>query len=63
MRNKNLKPEFVQYDDNNIEHVLAGPDYGQPWSDQILFKLDFLLNLEHISENNWLVKCLYNKYI
>jgi len=24
---------FVEYDDNNIEHVLAGPEYGQPWSD------------------------------
>jgi len=23
---------FVPYDDNNIEHVLAGPDYGQPES-------------------------------
>jgi len=24
---------FVEYDDNNIDHVLAGPEYGQPWSD------------------------------
>jgi len=23
--------EFVEFDDNNIEHVLAGPNYGQPW--------------------------------
>jgi hypothetical protein len=23
---------FVPYDDNNIEHVMAGPDYGQPES-------------------------------
>lgn len=23
---------FVEYDDNNIEHVTAGPDYGQPES-------------------------------
>jgi hypothetical protein len=22
-------PSFVQYDDENIDHVLAGPDYGQ----------------------------------
>jgi len=24
---------FVEYNDNNLEHVLAGPDYGQPWGD------------------------------
>ena len=34
MKDKN--PEgcsgFVPYDDNNLEHVSAGPDYGQPWS-------------------------------
>ena len=23
----------IEFDDNNIEHVLAGPDYGQPWGD------------------------------
>jgi len=23
---------FVEYDDNNMEHVMAGPDYGQPES-------------------------------
>lgn len=23
----------LEFDDNNIEHVLAGPDYGQPWGD------------------------------
>lgn len=23
-------PEFVPYDDNNLDHVIAGPDYGQP---------------------------------
>ena len=22
-------PTFVQYDDENLEHVLSGPDYGQ----------------------------------
>lgn len=22
-------PSFVEYDDNNITHVLSGPDYGQ----------------------------------
>lgn len=24
-------PEFVEFNDENLEHVLAGPDYGQPW--------------------------------
>lgn len=24
---------IVEFDDNNIEHVLSGPDYGQPWGD------------------------------
>ena len=23
-------PMFIPYDDNNMEHVMAGPDYGQP---------------------------------
>lgn len=22
-------PTFIPYDDNNMEHVMAGPDYGQ----------------------------------
>jgi hypothetical protein len=22
-------PTFIQYDDENIEHVMSGPDYGQ----------------------------------
>ena len=25
-------PVFVEYNDNSLEHVLAGPDYGQPES-------------------------------
>lgn len=29
-KNSNDDPKFVPYDDNNLEHVLAGPDYGQP---------------------------------
>ena len=33
MKNTNSENEFVTYDDNNLEHVLAGPDYGQPWGD------------------------------
>jgi len=31
--NANSQAEFVTYDDNNINHVLAGPNYGQPWGD------------------------------
>ena len=32
MRRRKIEPRliFVPYDDNNIEHVLAGNDYGQP---------------------------------
>lgn len=32
MKSKNTVedgPTFIQYDDNNIDHVMAGPDYGQ----------------------------------
>lgn len=25
-------PNFVPYDDNNLDHVNGGPDYGQEWS-------------------------------
>jgi hypothetical protein len=31
---------FVPYDDDNIEHVLAGPDYGQPESSSAWTELD-----------------------
>ena len=31
MKNKNSDdgPNFIPYDDENIDHVSAGPDYGQ----------------------------------
>ena len=32
MKSKNTvedDPRFVEYDDNNISHVMSGPDYGQ----------------------------------
>ena len=32
MKSKNSdddRPIFVKYDDENIEHVMSGPDYGQ----------------------------------
>ena len=25
---KNPESDFVEYDDNNIDHVIGGPDYG-----------------------------------
>jgi hypothetical protein len=30
-RKHNKNRCFVQYDDNCAGHVLAGPEYGQPW--------------------------------
>ena len=27
---KPYAPTFIPYDDENLEHVMAGPDYGQP---------------------------------
>lgn len=34
MKNKTYSIEDeVEFNDNNIEHVLAGPNYGQPWGD------------------------------
>ncbi len=33
MKNKTYNTETVEFNDNNMEHVLAGPDYGQPWGD------------------------------
>lgn len=29
----NSDDKFVEYDDSNLEHVTAGPDYGQPWGE------------------------------
>jgi hypothetical protein len=31
-KNSDKSSSFVPYDDENLEHVSAGPDYGQPWS-------------------------------
>lgn len=28
-KNSDNEPIFIPYDDNNMEHVMAGPDYGQ----------------------------------
>ena len=27
---KSYAPTFIPYDDESLEHVMAGPDYGQP---------------------------------
>ncbi len=34
------EPNFVPYDDENLAHVTAGPDYGQPWSSSAWTELD-----------------------
>lgn len=39
-KNSDDDPKFVEYDDNNLEHVLAGPDYGQPESSSAWTELD-----------------------
>jgi hypothetical protein len=31
--NLNSDSEFVEYNDECLEHVSNGPDYGQPWSE------------------------------
>ena len=29
MKSKNIHPIFVEYDDNNLDHIKNSPDYGQ----------------------------------
>lgn len=45
--------EFVEFDDNNIEHVLAGPNYGQPWGDGWNEENSFeeIINKRYVFEN------------
>lgn len=31
-KNFNRRSNFVEYNDENIDHACNGPDYGQPWS-------------------------------
>ena len=42
MRRNNSEddPSFIEYDDDNMEHVLAGPDYGQPNSASAWSEID-----------------------
>ena len=41
---------FVPYDDNNIEHVLAGPDYGQIDSSSAWNEIDSLEYPNYVAE-------------
>lgn len=41
---------FVPYDDNNIEHVMAGPDYGQTGSSSAWSELDSLEYPDYVAE-------------
>jgi hypothetical protein len=43
----------VEFDDNNIEHVLAGPNYGQPWGDGWNGENSFeeIINKRYVFEN------------
>lgn len=36
-RKNNNKPNFVRFNDGKIEHVTAGPEYGQPWKTQTVW--------------------------
>ncbi len=41
---------FVPYDDNNIEHVMAGPDYGQPESSSAWNEIDSLEYPDYVAD-------------
>ncbi len=41
---------FVPYDDNNIEHVLSGPDYGQPESSIAWNEVDSVEYPDYVAE-------------
>ncbi len=41
---------FVPYDDNNIEHVMAGPDYGQPESSSAWNEVDSFEYPDYVAE-------------
>lgn len=48
--NKSDAPNFVEYNDNNLEHVLAGPDYGQPHSQSCWNEVDSLEYPDYVEE-------------
>ena len=39
-KSSDREPVFIPYDDENLEHVMAGPDYGQPESSSAWSELD-----------------------
>lgn len=39
-KSSSCEPVFIPYDDENLEHVMAGPDYGQPDSSSAWTELD-----------------------
>ena len=43
-------PIFVPYDDNNIDHVKNGPDYGQPESRSCWNEMDSLEYSDYVEE-------------
>lgn len=46
MKNASSNIEFVEYNDNDLSHVLSGPDFGQPtcsdWSIDSSFEKFYL---------------------
>jgi hypothetical protein len=50
------EPQFEEYNDNNINHVIAGPDYGQ--SGDVILAWDLKKSEE---ENQWLKSALSSR--
>ena len=48
--NSNIEPIFVPYDDNNIAHVKACPDYGQPESSSAWNEYDSIEYPDYVNE-------------
>ena len=57
------EPTFVPYDDNNIMHVLAGPDYGQIDSGSKLLAWDEISSKEYESFVEYLTEKIISKKI
>jgi len=49
-KNTSDNSEFVPYDDNNIEHVLAGNDYGQVNSSSAWNECDSVEYPDYVNE-------------
>ena len=52
--------DFVEYNDENLEHILAGPDYGQPWSSSAWNEIDSVEYPDYVNEIA--IKIFSNKY-